>query len=178
MYCSDQQMRLIRFFSLFNAKSRYGRLATAKSLDSSLWSFKQESESKILNNFWVGAEYIQPKQEHCRSQKFQTTEIFDSDSTPALAEYTPTPKDKSFGLWLLLKLQSECYKLLGVSKRPYPVFALTRLKNRIKRNRWTLQDMWLLLCMSVASQIKGLKWLFIFCNPIPYILTVKLNRKS
>ena len=40
----------------------------------------------------------------------------------------------SFGLRLLLKLQSECYKLLAVSKRPYPVFALKRLKKRIKRN--------------------------------------------
>jgi len=33
MRCSDQQIRLIRFFSLFNAKTGYGRLDTAKSLD-------------------------------------------------------------------------------------------------------------------------------------------------
>jgi len=30
MYCSDQQIHLIRFFSLFNAKTGYGRLDTAK----------------------------------------------------------------------------------------------------------------------------------------------------
>jgi len=33
MYCSDQQIRLIRFFSLFNASTGYGRLDAAKSLD-------------------------------------------------------------------------------------------------------------------------------------------------
>jgi len=38
MYCSDQQIRLIRFFSLFNAKTGYGRLDTAKSLENSLLS--------------------------------------------------------------------------------------------------------------------------------------------
>jgi len=40
----------------------------------------------------------------------------------------------SFGLRLLLELQSECYKLLAVSNRPYLVFALERLKKRIKPN--------------------------------------------
>jgi len=35
MYCSDQQIRLISFFSLFNAKTGYGRLDTAKSLNNS-----------------------------------------------------------------------------------------------------------------------------------------------
>ena len=73
----------------------------------------------------------------------------------------------SFGLRLLLKLQSECYKLLAVFQRPYPVFALKRRKKRIKRNCWDLQNMWPLLYMSVASQIEGLRWLLIFCNPIP-----------
>jgi len=36
--------------------------------------FKQESQSKTLKCFGVGAEseYIQPKQVRCRSQKFQT----------------------------------------------------------------------------------------------------------
>ena len=51
------------------------------------------------------------------------------------------------GLRLLLKRQSELSKLLSVSKRPYPVFALTRLKKRIKWICWSLQY------MSVASQI-------------------------
>jgi len=40
----------------------------------------------------------------------------------------------SFGLRILLELQSECYKLLARSQRPYPVFAVKRLKNRLKRN--------------------------------------------
>jgi len=46
MYCSDQQIRLIRFFSLFNAKTGYGRLDTAKSFDNSLWNL---SRSRSLN---------------------------------------------------------------------------------------------------------------------------------
>jgi len=33
MYCSDQQIHLIRVFSVFNAKTGYGRLDTAKNLD-------------------------------------------------------------------------------------------------------------------------------------------------
>jgi len=41
MYCSDQQIRLIRFISLFNAKTGYGRLDIAKSLDNSLWSLSR-----------------------------------------------------------------------------------------------------------------------------------------
>jgi len=36
MYCSDQQIRFTRFFSLFNAKTGYGHLDTAKSLDNYL----------------------------------------------------------------------------------------------------------------------------------------------
>jgi len=32
MYCSDKQIRLTRYFSLFIAKTGYGRLDTAKSL--------------------------------------------------------------------------------------------------------------------------------------------------
>ena len=55
---------------------------------------------------------------------------------------------QSFGLQLLLKLQSELSKLLAVSKRPYPVFALKRRKNRSKSICWSLQY------VSVASQIK------------------------
>jgi len=35
MYCSDQQIHLIRFFCRFNANTGYGRLDTAKSLDNS-----------------------------------------------------------------------------------------------------------------------------------------------
>jgi len=38
MYCNDQQIHLIRFFSLFNAKTGYGRLDTVKSVDNSHWS--------------------------------------------------------------------------------------------------------------------------------------------
>jgi len=39
MYCSDQQIRLIRVFSLFNAKTGYSRLDTAKSLDQGCATF-------------------------------------------------------------------------------------------------------------------------------------------
>jgi len=71
MHCSDQQIHLVRLFSLFNAKTGYDCLDTAKSLDNSLWSLSR-SRSKTLKSVWVGAEseYIQPKQE--RSQIFQT----------------------------------------------------------------------------------------------------------
>jgi len=55
---------------------------------------------------------------------------------------------KNFGLRLLLELQSELSELLAMSKRPYPVFTLKRLKNRIKRICWSLQY------MPVASQVK------------------------
>jgi len=47
MYCSDQQFRLIRFFSLFNAKTGYGLLDTAKSLDNSVWSLSRSQSPKI-----------------------------------------------------------------------------------------------------------------------------------
>jgi len=71
-------------------------------------------------------------------QRCTESEIFDSDSTPASDEYIPTPLRlrNIFKYWtpLLLKLQSECFKLLAVSKRPCLVFALKRLKNRIKPN--------------------------------------------
>jgi len=46
-------------------------------------------------------------------------------------------------------------KLLAVSKQPYPVFALKRLKKHIKRTCWALQNMWPLLYVSVASQVKA-----------------------
>ena len=49
MYCSDQQIRLIRFFSLLNAKTGYGRLDTAKSLDNSLWSLSKSQRPKFQN---------------------------------------------------------------------------------------------------------------------------------
>ena len=49
---------------------------------------------------------------------------------------------QNFELRLLFKLQSVCCKLLAASKRPYPVFTLKRLKKRIKRNCWALQNMW------------------------------------
>jgi len=38
MYYSAQQIRLIRFFSLFNSKPGYGVLDSAKSLNYPLWS--------------------------------------------------------------------------------------------------------------------------------------------
>jgi len=47
MYCSDQQINLIRLFSLFNAKTGYGRLDTAKSLDNSLWSLSCSWSQKL-----------------------------------------------------------------------------------------------------------------------------------
>jgi len=47
MYCSDQQIHLIRFFSLFIAKTVYGRLDTAKSLDNSLWSLSRSRGPKL-----------------------------------------------------------------------------------------------------------------------------------
>jgi len=47
MYCSDQQICLIRFFSLFNAKTGYVRLDTAKSLDNSLWSWSMSRNPKL-----------------------------------------------------------------------------------------------------------------------------------
>jgi len=46
--------------------------------------------------------------------------------------YSDSETFLGFGLRLLLKLQSECYKLLAVSKQPYPMFALKRLKKRIR----------------------------------------------
>jgi len=49
MYCSDQQIRLIRFFSLFNAKTGYGRLNIAKSLDITLWSLSRSRSPKLWN---------------------------------------------------------------------------------------------------------------------------------
>ena len=58
---------------------------------------------------------------------------------------------QSFGLRLLSKLQSELSKLLAVSKRPYPVFALKSLKNRIKWISWSLQ-----YCSCFSD--KGLRW--------------------
>jgi len=71
-------------------------------------------------------------------QRCTESEIFDADSTPASAKYTPTPlrfrRTLKFWTPTLLELQSECYKLLAVSKRLYPVFALKRLKKRLKRN--------------------------------------------
>jgi len=68
MYCSDQQIHLLRFSSLFNAKTGYGCLDTAKSLDNSLWSLSRSQSPKLKNV----SEYIQPKQERSQSQKFQT----------------------------------------------------------------------------------------------------------
>jgi len=47
MFCSDHQIHLIRFFSLFNAKTGYGRLDTAKSLDNSLWSLSRSRSPKL-----------------------------------------------------------------------------------------------------------------------------------
>ena len=47
MYCSDQENHLKRFFSVFNAKTGYGRLDTAKSLDNSLWSLSRSQSPKL-----------------------------------------------------------------------------------------------------------------------------------
>jgi len=47
MDCSDQQIHLIRFFSLFNTKTRYGHSDTAKSLDNSLWSLSRSPSPKL-----------------------------------------------------------------------------------------------------------------------------------
>jgi len=47
MYCSDQQIHLIRFFSHFNATTGYGRLDTAKSLDDSLWKLSRSRSPKL-----------------------------------------------------------------------------------------------------------------------------------
>jgi len=47
MFCSDHQIHLIRFFSLFNAKTGYDRLDTAKSLDNSLWSLSRSRSPKL-----------------------------------------------------------------------------------------------------------------------------------
>ena len=49
MSSSDQQLHLIRFFSLFNAKTGYGRLDTAKSLENSLWSLNKRWSPKLWN---------------------------------------------------------------------------------------------------------------------------------
>jgi len=49
MHCSDQQIHLIRFFSLFNAKTGYCRLDTAKTLDNSLWSLSRSRSPKPWN---------------------------------------------------------------------------------------------------------------------------------
>jgi len=59
------------------------------------------------------------------------SEIFDSNSVPASLNILRLRSDtfQSFGLRLLLKLQSQLSKLLAVSKRLHPVFALKSLKN-------------------------------------------------
>jgi len=47
MYCRDQQIHLIWFFRLINARTRYGCLDTAKSLDNSLWSLSRSWSPKL-----------------------------------------------------------------------------------------------------------------------------------
>jgi len=47
MYSSDQQIHLIRYFSLFNAKTGYGRLDIPKSLDNLLWSLSRSRSLKL-----------------------------------------------------------------------------------------------------------------------------------
>jgi len=47
MYCIDQQICLLRFFSLFNAKTGCGRLDTTKNLDNSLWSLSRSRSPKL-----------------------------------------------------------------------------------------------------------------------------------
>jgi len=49
MYCSDQQIHLICFFSLFNAKTGNGRLDTAKSSDNLLWSLSRSQSPNLQN---------------------------------------------------------------------------------------------------------------------------------
>jgi len=57
-------------FSLFKAKTGYGRLDTAKSLLHSLWILSRSRSPKLKNV--LESEYIQPKQEWSWSQKFHT----------------------------------------------------------------------------------------------------------
>jgi len=47
MYLSDQKIRLIQLFSLFNAKTGYGRLDIAKSLNNSLWCLRRSRSPKL-----------------------------------------------------------------------------------------------------------------------------------
>jgi len=70
MYYSAQQIRLIRFFSLFNSKTWIRCFRQCQKFKLSSLELKQESESKTLKCFGDGAEsgYIQPKQERSRSQ--------------------------------------------------------------------------------------------------------------
>jgi len=110
-------------------------------------------------------------------QRCTKSEIFDSDSTPASAEYTPTPLRRlKFALQLLLELQGECYKLLAVYKRLYPVFALKRLKNRIKRNCWALQNMWPLLYIINVTCFSDLRIKVAINFLQPYTWTINSNR--
>ena len=60
MYYSDQQIRLIRFFSLFKAKTRNGRLETAKNLDNSPWSLRR---SRTITCFGVGVYSVEAGEE-------------------------------------------------------------------------------------------------------------------
>ena len=60
-------------------------------------------------------------------------------------------------------MSSKC--LLAVPKQPYPVFALKRLKKHNQVRLLTSANNLTTFCLSVACQIKGLKLLFIFCNP-------------
>jgi len=47
MYCSDQQIRLIRFFNIFIGKTGYGRSDTAKNVHNSLWSLIRSRSPEI-----------------------------------------------------------------------------------------------------------------------------------
>jgi len=79
------------------------------------------------------------------------SEIFNSDSALASAEYTPTLIHFKILDSDSCKLQSELPKFFAVSKRPYLVFASKRLKNCMNLLITAIN-------VSCFSDHKGLKW--------------------
>jgi len=96
MNCSDQQIRLIRFFSLFNVKTRYGRSDTAKSLDNSHWSLSRSRSP----NLWNVSESQQSRSIFSRSRsgvgvknfRLRTLLLHTTTTQPQL--YKPQPEQK------------------------------------------------------------------------------------
>ena len=60
------------FFCLFNAKTRYGHLDTAKSLDNSLWGLSRSWSPKLWNVSEM--EYIQPKHQAGMESEFKISD--------------------------------------------------------------------------------------------------------